>query len=135
MPGSLIPQPFPRAVATLDAMTDDNAWLTVPDFAEALGVTPSQVRELIREGHLLAVRRGERQTLQIPAGVIVEGEDGPEILLTLRGTLTLLHDAGFDDAESADWLLEVEDELGMAPLDALREGRRAHVRRIAQSLL
>ncbi|MDN4482147.1 Rv2175c family DNA-binding protein [Demequina lignilytica] len=116
-------------------MTDDTDWLTVPDFAEVLGITPSQVRELIREGHVLAVRRGERQVMQIPAGVIVDGEDGPEVLATLRGTLTLLRDAGFDDAESADWLLHEEAELGMTPLAALREGRRAHVRRIAQSLL
>lgn len=116
-------------------MTDDSQWLNVPDFAEALGTTPSHVRELVREGHVLAVRRGERQVVQIPAGVIVEGDRGPEILPTLRGTLTLLRDAGFDDQECADWLLTDEPELGMSPLDALRSGQRAHVRRIAQSLL
>ncbi|WP_062517973.1 Rv2175c family DNA-binding protein [Demequina gelatinilytica] len=113
----------------------DAAWLTVPDFADRLGTTPSKVREMLREGELLAVRRGERQTIQVPAGVIVDGERGPEVLATLRGTLTLLRDAGMDDAEAAEWLLADEPELGMAPLDALREGRRAHVRRIAQSLL
>ncbi|WP_062464510.1 Rv2175c family DNA-binding protein [Demequina soli] len=116
-------------------MTDDLAWLTVPDFADRLGTTASRVREMLREGELLAVRRGERQTLQIPAGVIVDGEAGPEVLATLRGTLTLLRDAGMDDAEMAAWLMADEPELGMSPLDALREGRRAHVRRIAQTLL
>ncbi|WP_062293604.1 Rv2175c family DNA-binding protein [Demequina phytophila] len=116
-------------------MTDDAAWLTVPDFADRLATTASKVREMLREGQLLAVRRGERQTLQIPAGVIVDGERGPEIVHTLHGTLTLLRDAGMDDAECADWLMTDEPELGMSPLDALREGRRAHVRRIAQTLL
>lgn len=116
-------------------MTDDAAWLTVPDFADRLGITASQVRELLREGALVAVRRGERRTLQIPAGVIVDGESGPEILHTLHGTLTLLRDAGFSDDEAAAWLLEDEPQLGMAPLEALRQGRRAHVRRVAQALL
>jgi len=116
-------------------MTDDSAWLTVPDCAERLGTTPSKVRELLREGHLVGVRRGERQVLQVPTGAIVDGESGPEVLATLRGTLTLLRDAGFRDDEAAEWLLADDAELGMSPLAALREGRRAHVRRIAQSLL
>ncbi|WP_062529196.1 Rv2175c family DNA-binding protein [Demequina rhizosphaerae] len=113
----------------------DAAWLTVPDFADRLGITASAVREMLREGHLFAVRRGERQTLQIPEDVIVDGEDGPEVIATLRGTLTLLRDAGMDDAECADWLMTDEPELGMTPLAALRDGRRAHVRRVAQALL
>ncbi len=116
-------------------MTEDAAWLTVPDYAERMGVTASQVRELVREGHLVAVRRGERATLQIPVDTIVDGEHGPEVLPTLRGTLTLLRDAGFSDEEAAGWLLAEDDELGMTPLEALRQGRRAHVRRIAQALL
>ncbi|BDZ60846.1 hypothetical protein GCM10025873_06370 [Demequina sediminis] len=117
------------------AMTDDSAWLSVPDFAEQLGTTASKVREMVREGELLSVRRGERQTVQIPAGFIVDGEEGPTVLPTLRGTLTLLRDAGFGDGEAADWLMSDEPELGMSPLAALREGRRAHVRRIAQAML
>ncbi len=116
-------------------MTDAPEWLTIPDFAEALGTTPTEVRELVREGFLIAVRRGERQILHVPAGAIVEGADGPEVLATLRGTLTLLKDAGFTDAEAGDWLTTVEPELGVSPLNALRSGQRAHVRRIAQALL
>jgi hypothetical protein len=115
-------------------MTEPSAWLTVPDFAEALGLTPTQVRELIREGALASTRRGERATVQIPAGFIVESEHGPEIVPTLRGTLTMLRDAGLDDDEILEWLLETNDELGKAPLTALREGQRAPVRRAAQTL-
>lgn len=115
--------------------SDAEQWLTVPDFAEALGVTPTHIRELLREGALAARRRGERSTVQLPAGFIVEGEDGPEVLHTLRGTLTLLRDAGFDDDAALDWLLAHDDELEAAPLDALRSGKRAHVRRVAQALL
>lgn len=111
------------------------SWLTVPDFADALGVTPTHVRELLREGGLAARRRGERATVQLPAGFIVDGEEGPEVLHTLRGTLTLLRDAGFDDDAALDWLLAHDEELDATPLDALRSGKRAHVRRIAQALL
>lgn len=116
-------------------MTDSHEWLTVPDFADRLGVTASHVRELIREGGLAAARRGERNTVQIPAACIVEGEDGPEVVPTLKGTLTLLHDAGFDDDSALEWLMSEAEELGSSPLEALRSGQRAHVRRLAQALL
>jgi excisionase family DNA binding protein len=127
------------------------AWLSVPEFAERLGVKPSHVRELLREGHLVATRTGPNNAVAIPADFLVEvptGADAPgetgdevevgptvEILPTLRGTLTVLSDAGLDDAAIIDWLLTADEELGMSPLAALREGRRAHVRRIAQTLV
>lgn len=116
-------------------MTDSVDWLTVPDFADRLGVTASQVRELLREGALASTRRGERNTVQLPAAFIVDGENGPEVLPTLKGTLTLLRDAGFGDDVALEWLLEESDELGTTPLEALRSGQRAHVRRLAQALL
>jgi len=129
-------QPDPGLQTDSATQTDgDQEWLTVPDFADALGVTPTHVRELIREGVLAARRRGERSTVQLPAAFIVEGDDGPEVLHTLRGTLTLLRDAGFDDEAALDWLLAHDDELEATPLDALRSGKRAHVRRVAQALL
>lgn len=110
-------------------------WLTVPDFAEALGTTPSEVRDLLRECAIVGVRRGPREVLHLPADFIVEQEGEPRLLSTLRGTLTLLRDAGFTDDEAVEWLVESCDELGCPPLQALREGRRAPVRRVAQELL
>lgn len=110
-------------------------WLTVPDFADRLGVTASHVRELLREGALASERRGERNTVQIPADFIVDGEDGPALLPTLKGTLTVLGDAGLRDKAALEWLLAHEPELGTSPLGALRAGQRAHVRRLAQALL
>jgi len=113
----------------------DAEWLTVPDFADALGITASQVRELLRDGALASARRGERTTVQIPAGFIVEVDGEPTILGTLKGTLTLLRDAQMDDETAIAWLMTHEPELGMTPLDSLRLGQRAHVRRLAQALL
>jgi excisionase family DNA binding protein len=110
-------------------------WLTVPDFADRLGVTASHVRELLRDGSLASTRRGERNTVQLPAGFIIESDGERAIVPTLKGTLTVLRDGGFGDDAALAWLLAEEDELGMSPLDALRAGQRAHVRRLAQALL
>jgi len=113
----------------------DAEWLTVPDFADRLGVTASHVRELLRDGSLASMRRGERNTVQIPADFIVEIDGSQAVLPWLKGTLTLLRDARLGDEAALDWLLADEPELGMSPLEALRSGQRAHVRRLAQALL
>jgi len=113
----------------------DADWLSVPDFAERLGVTASHVRELLRDGALASKRRGERNTVQIPGEFIVDSEDGPVILGTLRGTMTVLRDAGLNDEAVLEWLMTYEAELGTTPLAALLAGQRAPVRRIAQTLL
>lgn len=111
------------------------AWLSVPEFAAALGIKDSQVRELIRERHIVATRRGANAAVSLPADFVVDLEDGPAILPTLRGTITVLADAGLDDDAIVVWLLTHDDELDATPLDALRSGKRAPVRRIAQTLL
>ena len=46
----------------------------------------------------------------------------------------MLADAGFDDDETMRWLLTPEDTLGVAPIEALRQGRKSEVRRVAQVL-
>lgn len=103
-------------------------WLTVPDVADRLDLTPSRVRRLLEDRQLLAVRRDG--VLQIPAVFLAEGEP----LSELRGTLTVLSDNGFTDDEAMQWLLETDDTIGVAPIDALLAGRKAEVRRVAQSL-
>jgi hypothetical protein len=52
----------------------------------------------------------------------------------LRGTVFVLHDAGFSDDEAIDWLLTEEDSIGMPPIEALRAGRKSEVRRVAATL-
>lgn len=108
--------------------------MTVPEYAEALQISISQVRELLRERHVVAARRGENNALYLPAGQLVDGDSGPEVLATVRGTIILLADAGMSDEEIAKWLVTDNDELGESPLAALRSGKRAPVRRAAQSL-
>ncbi|AYF99216.1 Rv2175c family DNA-binding protein [Protaetiibacter intestinalis] len=109
-------------------MTEPTAWLTIPDLVEALGLPQGRVRRLIEDRHLLAIRVDG--VLQVPADFIEAGEP----LHELRGTLMLLADSGYSDEEAMHWLLEEEDSLGVAPIAALRAGRKSEVRRIAQAL-
>ncbi|QYH36299.1 Rv2175c family DNA-binding protein [Salinibacterium sp. M195] len=103
-------------------------WLTVPDLTERLGLKVSQVRRLIEEGALLA--RKIDGIWQVPEVFIVEGAP----LRELRGTVAVLGDAGFSSDEALNWLLNSEPSLGVAPVEALRAGRKAEVRRVAQAL-
>ena len=95
----------------------------------------SRVRELLREQYLIATRRGENNAVYLPAGQIVEGENGPEVLKTVRGTIIVLADGGLSDDAICQWLTEDHEALDGSPLNALREGQRAHVRRLAQMIL
>ncbi|WP_363182271.1 Rv2175c family DNA-binding protein [uncultured Schumannella sp.] len=106
----------------------DREWLTVPDLVEMLGVSTSRVRRLFEDRILLAERRDG--VLKVPADFLKDGEP----LHELRGTLMVLADAGFSDDEAMHWLLGEDDSLGAAPVDALRQGRKSEVRRVAQSL-
>lgn len=111
-------------------MTDasDRTWLTVPDLADRLGISATRVRRLLEDRHLVAVRRDG--VLKVPEAFL--DDEGP--LPELRGTVILLSDSGFADDDAVDWLLDEEDSLAAAPIDALRAGRKAEVRRIAQAL-
>ncbi len=103
-------------------------WLTIPELVEILGIGPGRIHRLIEERALVATRRDG--VLSIPDLFLVDGHPMPE----LKGTLVLLADNGFDDAEAMDWLLREDDALGTSPIDALRHGRKAEVRRVAQAL-
>jgi hypothetical protein len=103
-------------------------WLTIPDLVDLLGVTPSKVHRLIEDRHLLAARVDG--VLRVPAAFLRDAEP----LHELRGTLMLLADSGYTDEEAMHWLTTQEDSLGTAPIEALRAGRKAEVRRVAQAL-
>ncbi|WP_425556991.1 Rv2175c family DNA-binding protein [Frondihabitans cladoniiphilus] len=108
---------------------DSITWLTLPAAAEQLGTTASRVRRLLEENVLLATRVDDVR--KIPAVFLV----GNEPMHELRGTITVLHDNHFTDDEAIDWLLSDEESLGTSPIQALLAGRKAEVRRVAQSLL
>jgi hypothetical protein len=103
-------------------------WLTVPELVEILGIPQGRVRRLFEERVLVALRVDG--VLRVPAAFLLDGEPLGE----LRGTLILLADAGFSDEEAVHWLLEDTEALDVPPIEALRAGRKAEVRRVAQAL-
>jgi Rv2175c C-terminal domain of unknown function len=106
----------------------DVHWLTIPDLTELLGLKVSQVRRLIEDRALLAQRVDG--VWRVPESFIVDGMPLGE----LRGTLVVLGDSGYSDEEAMHWLLSTDDSLGTSPVAALRAGRKAEVRRVAQAL-
>ena len=108
--------------------TNDITWYTLPELSELFDLKVTQVHRLIEERSLLALRVDG--VLKVPTDFVRDGAPLPE----LRGTLTLLADAGFSDDEALRWLVEDEDSLGTRPIDALREGRKSEVRRVVQAL-
>lgn len=114
--------------ADLDALVGQ--WLTVPELVEGLGVSLREVHRLLDVRAIVAVRRGDPPVRSVPAGFVQDGA----VVDALQGTLTVLGDAGFDDAEAIAWLHEPDATLGGTPLDALRDGRKTEIRRRAQAL-
>jgi excisionase family DNA binding protein len=116
-------------VEELENLVDE--WLTLPDVAEQLGTDVGKVRRMVQEGHLVAVRRGERNVLSVPARLL-----GPEGLMPeLPGTITVLADAGYTGADALRWLFTPDDSIqGGSPIGALHAGHKTEVRRRAQAL-
>ncbi|WP_231871014.1 Rv2175c family DNA-binding protein [Peptidiphaga gingivicola] len=114
--------------------TTPETWLSVPEAAEALGVAQRDVRNMLADRRILAVRRGEAAALAISSLTLVDEGGKAAVLPSLRGTLTALSDAGCSDEEAWRWLTAANGELGERPIDALRAGRVHAVRRAAATL-
>jgi len=105
-------------------------WLPLPDVAERLDLPIKKVHSLLEERALVAVRVGERNIRAIPAEFLIEDR----LLDSLKGTISVLADAGFDDVEILRWLFTEDESLPGRPVDALRQGRKTEIRRRAQAL-
>jgi excisionase family DNA binding protein len=106
-------------------------WLTLQEAAQELAVTPSRVRQLIREHQLAAVRPAAGEEPAVPADFLADGL----VVKGLPGTLTLLADRGLSVEEAVEWLFTPDDSLPGRPIDALREDRGKEVRRRAQVIV
>lgn len=105
-------------------------WVTFPDLAERWDMPVTRVHNMVNEGRLLASRIGENAHRAVPA--LFAEESGP--LEALRGTITVLKDAGYSEDEAIRWLYTEDESLPGRPVDALREGRKTEIRRRAQAL-
>lgn len=118
-------------MADIDAQADAlvGEWLPLPDVAGRLGMPIGRVRQMLRDRKLLAVRRPDG-TDAVPAAFL----DGGHVVKGLHGTLTLLCDCGFDDAEALRWLFTDDESLPGTPISAICQHRRTEVNRRAQAL-
>jgi excisionase family DNA binding protein len=102
-------------------------WLTLSEAAQRLGVSDNRVRQLVRDGQLLSARNPTGT--QIPADFI----DEQGVVKGLAGTITLLRDSGYTDAEALEWIFRPDETLPGTPIQALRENRGKEVKRRAQA--
>ena len=124
-----------------DVLDPDEPTYDLPRVAELLGVPVSKVQQQLREGHLVAVRRG--------GGVVVPQvlfTNSGEVVKSLPGLLTILHDGGYHDTEIVRWLFTPDPSLTIRrdgtrdaisnarPVDALHAHQAREVVRRAQAM-
>jgi excisionase family DNA binding protein len=102
--------------------------LSPAEVATALGVSQNKIRQLIRDGKIMAVPGSGNS--QIPADFLLEGQ----VLKHLPGLLTVLRDGGFSEEEAFEWLFRPDESLPGTPVEALRTDRHREVTRRAQAL-
>jgi hypothetical protein len=111
----------------VDALVPE--WLSLPEVAERLAIPAGRVKQLLRDRKLVAVTRPDGSRA-VPTAFI----DGNQVVKGLPGTLTVLFDCGFDDAEALRWLFTADDSLPGTPIEAICRHRGTEVNRRAQAL-
>ncbi|KJX75434.1 Rv2175c family DNA-binding protein [Mycobacterium lepromatosis] len=124
-----------------DVLEPDEPTYDLTQVAELLGIPVSRVHQQLREGYLVALRRGD--------GLVV-----PQIFFTnsgavaksLPGLLTILHDGNFHETEILRWLFTPDPSLTLTrdgsrdvvsnarPVDALHAHQAREVVRRAQAM-
>jgi hypothetical protein len=117
-----------ESASTTGRAVEPAEWIDLPDLAERLEIPVTRVHQLIRDRHLLAVRRDG--VLRVPVELIAT----PAVRKHLPGVLTLLHDAGYNDEEALRWLYTADDSLPGTPAEGLSGSRATEVKRRAQAL-
>jgi hypothetical protein len=112
-----------------DVLDPEVEVLPLPDVAERLGLPVTKVRQALRDGQLVAIRRDG--VLYVPAVFLT---DEGTIVKGLPGTITVLADAGFSQDEMIRWLFTEDDSLPGRPIDQLRATGGREVKRRAQAL-
>ena len=124
-----------------DVLEPDEPTFDLSRVAELLGVPVTKVQQQLREGHLVAVRR---------AGSVVVPQlfftNSGEVVKSLSGLLTILHDGGYHETEIVRWLFTPDPSLTVTrdgsrdalsnarPVDALQAHQAREVMRRAQAM-
>jgi hypothetical protein len=113
----------------------------LPAVADLLGVPVTKVHQQLREGHLVAVRRGG--TVVVPKAFF---DNSGHLVKSLQGLLVVLHDGGYRDTEIERWLFTPdpsltirsdgsgEQQANARPVDALHSHQAREVVRRAQAM-
>jgi len=113
----------------------------LPTVADVLGVPVTKVHQQLREGHLVAVRRGG--AVVIPKAFF---DESGHVVKSLSGLLVVLHDGGYRDTEIVRWLFtpdpsltirsdgSAEQRANARPVDALHSHQAREVVRRAQAM-
>jgi hypothetical protein len=117
-----------HAEAVVDDLVGD--WLSLPQLAERIGEPVSRVRQWLRDGRIVGIRRGDPPEVCVPSAFERDGA----LLKGLTGTLTLLRDCGYSAEEAVRWMFTDDAALSGRPVDALAAGRPVEVHRRAQAL-
>ena len=131
-PDTPTPQHDPAGASSGQADLDElvGTWWDWSETSDALNISVSKVRQLIREHMLAAAVPTPGAGQRVPAELVMDGE----IVKGVPGVLTVLHDGGYDDREALTWLFTADDTLPGRPIDALRENRGSEVKRRAQAM-
>ena len=103
--------------------------IAIPDAAERMGVVVTKVMDLLRKGHLLAVR--VNNVRYVPE--LFFAESG-ELNKFVPGVISLLADGGYSSREILEFLYESDDSLPGRPIDALHGHLAREVMRRAQAM-
>ncbi|HEX5254529.1 MAG TPA: Rv2175c family DNA-binding protein [Mycobacterium sp.] len=124
-----------------DVLEPDEPIYDLKRVAELMGVPVTKVHQQLREGHLVAVRRDEG--LVVPQVLFTKSG---EVVKSLSGLLTILHDGGYHDTEIVRWLFTRDPSLTVTrdgsrdalnnarPVDALHAHQAREVVRRAQAM-
>jgi hypothetical protein len=124
-----------------DVLDPDEPLYDLPKVAELLHVPVTKVHQQLREGHLVAVRRGG-----VPMVPQIFFTESGQVVKSLSGLLAVLRDGGYRETEIVRWLFTADPSLTLTrdglrepignarPVDALHAHQAREIVRRAQAL-
>ncbi|MCV7281502.1 helix-turn-helix domain-containing protein [Mycolicibacterium flavescens] len=127
--------------AAEDVLDPAEEMYDLPTVADLLGVAVTKVHQQLRDGHLIAVRRGG--AVVVPKAFF---DGSGHVVKSLPGLLVVLHDGGYHETEILRWLFTPDPSLTVSrdgandklanarPVDALHSHQAREVVRRAQAM-
>jgi Rv2175c C-terminal domain of unknown function len=124
-----------------DVLPPDEPVYDLPKVADLLGLVVTRVHQQLRDGHLIAVRRGG--IIVVPKNFFSESG---AVVKHLGGLLAVLRDGGYTDTEILRWLFTPDPSLTITvdgskeaienarPVDALHAHQAREIIRRAQAM-